>query len=63
MFYFSGILLAYLIMKELKKQEGKLNWGMFYFSGILLAYLIMKELKKEEGKLNWGMFYIHRFWR
>jgi hypothetical protein len=50
-------------MKELKKQEGKLNWGMFYFSGILLAYLIMKELKKEEGKLNWGMFYFHRFWR
>jgi len=28
---FSGTLLTYLVMKELKKKGGKLNWGMFYF--------------------------------
>ncbi|XP_052090838.1 nose resistant to fluoxetine protein 6-like [Mytilus californianus] len=30
-FVLSGTLLVYIVMKELKKKGGKLNWGMFYF--------------------------------
>jgi hypothetical protein len=30
-FVFSGCLLTYLVMKELKKNNGKMKWGMFYF--------------------------------
>lgn len=30
-FTISGLLLSYLVLKEMKKKEGKLNWGMFYF--------------------------------
>ncbi|XP_052092463.1 nose resistant to fluoxetine protein 6-like [Mytilus californianus] len=30
-FTLSGCLLTYLVMKELKKKNGRLNWGMFYF--------------------------------
>ncbi|XP_076090041.1 nose resistant to fluoxetine protein 6-like [Mytilus galloprovincialis] len=30
-FTLSGLLLTYLVMKNLKKTEGKINWGMFYF--------------------------------
>ncbi|XP_067661103.1 nose resistant to fluoxetine protein 6-like [Haliotis asinina] len=30
-FTLSGLLVAYLAMKELKKGRGKLNWAMFYF--------------------------------
>ncbi|XP_067662821.1 nose resistant to fluoxetine protein 6-like [Haliotis asinina] len=30
-FTLSGLLVAYLAMKELKKGQGKLNWAMFYF--------------------------------
>ncbi|CAC5402097.1 unnamed protein product [Mytilus coruscus] len=30
-FVLSGTLLVYIVMKELKKNGGKLNWGMFYF--------------------------------
>ena len=28
---FSGCLLTYLVMKELKRNNGRLKWGMFYF--------------------------------
>ncbi|XP_060069296.1 nose resistant to fluoxetine protein 6-like, partial [Ylistrum balloti] len=30
-FTMSGLLLAYLFMKEMKKNNGKMNWPMFYF--------------------------------
>ncbi|XP_071156465.1 nose resistant to fluoxetine protein 6-like isoform X2 [Mytilus edulis] len=30
-FTLSGLLLTYLIMKEMKKKDGKINWFMFYF--------------------------------
>ncbi|CAC5410947.1 unnamed protein product [Mytilus coruscus] len=30
-FTLSGLLLTYLIMKELKRKDGKINWFMFYF--------------------------------
>ncbi|XP_060066014.1 nose resistant to fluoxetine protein 6-like [Ylistrum balloti] len=30
-FTISGLLLSYLVLKEMKKKNGKLNWGMFYF--------------------------------
>ncbi|XP_076093698.1 nose resistant to fluoxetine protein 6-like [Mytilus galloprovincialis] len=30
-FVLSGLLLTYLVMKEMAKKRGKLNWGMFYF--------------------------------
>ncbi|XP_063422394.1 nose resistant to fluoxetine protein 6-like isoform X2 [Mytilus trossulus] len=30
-FTLSGLLLTYLIMKEMKKKDGKINWLMFYF--------------------------------
>ena len=28
---FSGLLVAYLTMKEMQKRDGRLNWVMFYF--------------------------------
>ncbi|XP_064599084.1 nose resistant to fluoxetine protein 6-like [Liolophura sinensis] len=30
-FLLSGLLLAYLTLKEMDKRQGKLNWGLFYF--------------------------------
>lgn len=31
MLYFSGLLLTYLTLKQMKKSKGKINWFLFYF--------------------------------
>eukprot|EP01137_Pigoraptor_chileana_P015629 Opistho-2@71817 len=30
-FFISGFLVAYLLLKELRERDGRVNWGMFYF--------------------------------